>query len=46
MSPTLVATWYPSSVRVTDVTFVFVRTGARDTLAKRAMKSTTSPAVM
>jgi hypothetical protein len=33
-------------VRVTDVTFVSVRTGARDTLAKREMNSITSRIVM
>jgi hypothetical protein len=45
ISPSLVATWYPSSVRRTDVTFTPVRTGARETLAKRSMNSVTSPIV-
>jgi hypothetical protein len=42
----LVVTWYPSSVRRTDVTFAPVRTGARETVAKRSMNSVTSPTVM
>jgi hypothetical protein len=42
----LVVTWYPSSARRTDVTFTPVRTGARDTLAKRSMNSVTSPLVI
>ena len=46
ISPWLVVTWYPSSARRTDVTFVPVRTGARETAAKRSMNSVTSPIVM
>ena len=46
ISPPLVVTWYPSSVRRTDVTAVPVRTGARETAAKRSMNSVTSPMVM
>ena len=45
-SPRLVLTWYPSSVRRTDVTVVLVRTGARLAAAKRPMNSVTSPTVM
>ena len=45
-SPRVVLTWYPSSVRRTDVTFVPVRTGAREAVAKRSMNSVTSPTVM
>ena len=36
------ATWYPSSVCLTEVTVVCVRTGAADTTAKREMNSITS----
>ena len=39
ISPRLVVTWYPSSVRRTEVTFVPVRTGARARAAKRSMSS-------
>ena len=46
ISPALVDTRYPSSVRRTDVTVVPVRTGACAATAKRSMKSTTSPIVM
>jgi hypothetical protein len=46
ISPLLVVTWYPSSVRNTDLTFVPVRTGARETVAKRPMNSITSGIVM
>ena len=45
-SPWLVAMWYPVSVCLTEVTAVCVRTGAADTMAKREMKSITSPIVM
>ena len=45
-SPWFVATWYPASVRFTEVTVVCVRTGAPDNTAKREMKSITSPIVM
>jgi hypothetical protein len=46
ISPWFVVTRYPSSVRLTDVTSVPVRTGACETVAKRSMNSTTSPIVM
>ncbi len=46
ISPRLVVTAYPSSVRRTDVTFVPARTGASAILAKRSMSSTTSPMLM
>ena len=46
ISPRPVVTWYPSSARRTDVTFAPVRTGARETAAKRSMNSVTCPAVM
>ena len=40
------AMWYPSSVCLTDVTVVCVRTGASATTAKRETNSTTSLIVM
>jgi len=46
ISPRVVASWYPSSVRRTEVTFVPVRTGAREAAAKRTMNSVTSSTVM
>ena len=46
ISPRLDVTWYPSSVRRTDVTSAPVRTGAREAAAKRSMNSVTSPIVM
>jgi hypothetical protein len=46
ISPWLVVTWYPSPAGRTDVTFTPVRTGARETLAKRSMNSITSAMVM
>ena len=44
--PLVVVTSYPASVRVTEVTVVFVRTGTLDTTAKREMKSITSRIVI
>ena len=46
ISPCVVITWYPPSAGRTDVTVVPVRTGARETAAKRSMNSVTSPIVM
>ena len=46
ISPSPVVTRYPSPAARTDVTFTPVRTGARDTLAKRSMNSVTSGTVM
>ena len=45
-SPCVVLTWYPSSVRRTEVTVVPVRTGARESAAKRSMNAVTSATVM
>jgi hypothetical protein len=46
ISPPLVVTWYSSSAWRTDATVTPVRTGARDTFAKRVMNWITSPMVM
>jgi hypothetical protein len=46
ISPALVDTRYPPAVGVTEVTAVWVRTGARATAANREMKSITSLIVM
>jgi hypothetical protein len=46
ISPCVVVTWYPSSAGHTDVTLTPVRTGARETAAKRSMNWVTSPIVM
>lgn len=45
-SPRLVVTRYPSPLRRTEVTFVPVRTGARENAAKRSMNCVTSFVVM